>query len=389
VTTPDLFYEIHPQSLNHAGEELCGDQVKILRREDRSTVVLSDGLGSGVKANILATLTAEIIVTMRRERARLEDIIETVLGTLPACRVRGIAYAAFVIAEIEHATGRFQLINFDSPEPLFLCQGVLTPLAQREEIIQGKTLRLSEGRLERGDFLGLLSDGVLYAGMGTLMNFGWGREQIGQHLQSLARGPVRSAENLVRSIMRKTNELYDGAPGDDATFVGVLARKPNRLMLLTGPPIERVNDEAIVQRLLHFDGRKVVCGGTTANLVAERLGEIVETDLGTVRENVPPIGWISGVDLVTEGILTLARTLTLLKESEGIPARLPADRNGAVLLARELLKADAIHFLAGEQVNPFYQNPLLPRNISIRHSLVEQLAGTLRNFHRAVEIEWC
>lgn len=389
MSPPDLFYEIHPHSLNHAGEELCGDQVKILRRADRSMVVLSDGLGSGVKANILARLTAEIIVTMRREHARLEDIIETVLGTLPACRVRGIAYAAFVIAEVEHATGHFQLINFDSPEPLFLRQGILTPLEPREEVIQGKTLRLSGGRLERGDFLGLLSDGVLYAGMGTLMNFGWGREQIGAHLQSLARGPVRSAENLVRSIMRKTNDLYDGAPGDDATFVGLLARKPNRLMLFTGPPTERARDEEVAQRLLQFDGRRVVCGGTTANLVAERLGEMVETDLGTLREDVPPIGWISGVDLVTEGILTLARALTLLKQCEGVAARLPADRNGAVLVARELLKADAIHFLVGEQVNPFYQNPLLPRNISIRHSLVEQLAETLRAYHRAVEVEWC
>jgi hypothetical protein len=388
VTTPEIFYEICPQSLNHAGEELCGDQVKVLRRPDRSTVVLSDGLGSGVKANILATLTAAIIVTMRREQARLEDIIETVLGTLPACKVRGIAYAAFVIVEIEHATGRFQLINFDSPEPLFLRQGILAALEQREEVIQGKTLRFSEGRLERGDFLAILSDGVLYAGMGTLMNFGWGREQIGAHLQALARGPVRSAENLVRSVMRKTNDLYDSAPGDDATLVGILARKPNRLMLFTGPPTDRARDEELAQRLLHFDGRKVVCGGTTANLVAERLGEIVETDLGTVREDVPPIGWISGVDLVTEGILTLARALTLLKQCEGKPVRLPADRNGAVLLARELLKADSIHFIVGEQVNPFYQNPLLPRNISIRHSLVEQVAEVLRNYHRAVDIEW-
>ena len=234
----------------------------------------------------------------------------------------------------------------------------------------------------------LMSDGVLYAGMGALMNFGWGRDQVGTHLQSLARGPVRSAENLVRSVMRKTNDLYDGAPGDDATLVGILARKPNRLMVFTGPPTDRTQDEELAQRLLHFDGRRAVCGGTTANLVAERLGEIVETDLGTIRESVPPIGWISGVDLVTEGILTMAGTLSLLKQCEGNPLRLPSDRNGAVLLARELLKADSISFVVGEKMNPFYQNPLLPRNISIRHSLVEQLAEVLRSYHRAVTIEW-
>jgi len=188
--------------------------------------------------------------------------------------------------------------------------------------------------------------------------------------------------------MKKAEVLYGGQPGDDATFVGILARKPHRLLVFTGPPTDRAQDEPTVSRLIHFDGRKVVCGGTTANIVAEHLGEIVDTDLGTLREEVPPIGWINGVDLVTEGILTMAKTLQLLKTCGGDPRRLPVDRNGAALLTRELLRADSIRFLAGEQMNPFYQNPLLPKNISIRHSLVEQVAATLRGFHREVEIEW-
>jgi len=384
-----VHYEIYSASLNHHGEELCGDQVKVVRTPDKTLVVLSDGLGSGVKANILARLTAEILVTMLRERVPLKDVLETVVGTLPTCRVRQIAYAAFVVVDIEQATGRFQLINFDCPPPFLLRAGKLVRLEPRVETILGRELQLSAGTLERGDFLGIISDGVLYAGMGVTMNFGWGWEQIGEYLEQIASSRPASAGAVVRRLMEKTNSLYGGHPGDDATLAGVLAREPNRLMVFTGPPTDKNLDEACVERLLHFEGRKVVCGGTTGNIVANHLGETVDLDLTTLREDVPRIGSLPHIDLMTEGILTLARTLRLLKESHGDASRVMLDRNGASLFARELLRADSIHFLAGEQVNPYYQNPLLPRNISIRHNLIEQIAEVLTGFQKTVEIEWC
>ena len=384
----DLFYDIFSLSLNHAGEELCGDQVRTLRTPARSIIVLSDGLGSGVKANILARLTSSIIVTMLREEASLQAVIETVVGTLPTCKVRQIAYATFVIVEIEHATGCFKVINFDSPDIFFLRAGRLVPLTQRTETVLGKQLRFCEGQLADGDFLAAISDGVMYAGIGTVMNLGWGWKQIGEYLEKIPARRAGSAEMLVRKVLKKAADLYGGEPGDDATFVGILARQPKRVLVFTGPPIDRTQDAALVTRLNQFDGRKVVCGGTTANIVAEHLGEVIETDPGTRREDVPPIGWITGIDLVTEGILTLAKTLQLLKACGGDPHRLPGDRNGAVLLTRELLRADTIHFLAGEQVNPYYQNPLLPRNISIRHNLVDQVATMLQGYHRTVTVEW-
>ncbi len=384
-----VHYDIHSVSLNHQGEELCGDQVKVVRSPDKTLVVLSDGLGSGVKANILARLTAEILVTMLRERVPLKDVLETVVGTLPTCKVRQIAYAAFVVVEIEQATGRFQVINFDCPPPFLLRAGKLIRLEPRVETILGRELHLSAGFLERGDFLGIISDGVLYAGMGVTMNFGWGWEQIGDYLEQIASSRPASASAVVRRLMEKTSSLYNGQPGDDATLAGVLAREPNRLMVFTGPPTDKSLDEQCVERLLHFEGRKVVCGGTTGNIVANHLGETVDLDLTTLREDVPPIGSLPHIDLMTEGILTLARTLRLLKESHGDASRVMLDRNGASLFARELLRADSILFLAGEQVNPYYQNPLLPRNISIRHNLIEQIAEMLTGFQKTVQIEWC
>ena len=122
--------------------------------------------------------------------------------------------------------------------------------------------------------------------------------------------------------------------------------------------------------------------------MAEHVGEVIRTDTGAASGDVPPVAEIAGIDLVTEGMLTMARTLQLLQESECKSKRLPISRDGAVLLARELLNADAIHFLAGQQVNPYYQNPLLPRHISIRRNLVEQIGSLLRDHQRDVSIEW-
>lgn len=384
-----VYYDTSTASLNRHGEELCGDQVKILRTPEKLIVVLSDGLGSGVKANILARLTAEILVTLFRERVPLPDVLETVFATLPTCKVRLIAYAAFIVVEVELATGRFRVVNFDCPAPFMLRAGKIIPLAQREEIVCARKLHHSEGGLELGDFLGVISDGVMYAGMGLTMNFGWGREQIGGYLEQIVRRRPANAELVVRRLMDKTDSFYRGEPGDDATLVGLLVRQPNRLMVFTGPPVDKNRDEECVNRLVGFDGRKVICGGTTSNIVAERVGEMVRMDLSTAREDVPPIGSLPDIDLITEGVLTLAKTLRLLKDSGGNPNRLPMDRNGALLLTRELLGADEIFFLVGEQMNEYYHNPLLPRNISIRHNLIEQLVETLGTCHKVVTVEWC
>jgi hypothetical protein len=294
-----------------------------------------------------------------------------------------------VVLEIQRDTGRFKIINFDSPPALLLKGGRVHRLERVDERVHGKSLEISEGRLERGDFLGLLSDGVTYAGMGLALNFGWGWEQVGACLEEATRRGASGAETLVGQVMAKTRSLYGADPGDDATFVGILARDPSRLMVFTGPPTDRALDETCAKRILDFDGRKVVCGGTTGNIVARYLGEEIETDLSTLREDLPPIGYLAGIDLLTEGILTLAQTVKRLRQCGGQVRSLPYERTGAGLLARELLQADTIHILAGDTVNPYYQNPLLPKSVSIRRSLLDQVAELLASQHKEVRIEWC
>ncbi|MGD1714454.1 SpoIIE family protein phosphatase [Dapis sp. BLCC M172] len=384
------FLDIYNLSLNKKGEELCGDQVKFRKAENKNIVVLSDGLGSGVKANILATLTTEILINMlNTEDISLEEVIETVIGTLPICQVRKIAYATFTVIQINPKNNKFLVINFDNPPVFYLKKGKLIKLEARTEKILDKKITFSQGKLEKGDFLGAISDGVLYAGLGVSLNFGWGWDNIAKHIEGLFINHTHTARNIVQNVIKKTHNLYGGKIGDDASFVGIYVRKRNPVMIFTGPPLDENRDFEYVEKLLDFRGRRVVCGGTTGNIVASFLGETIEMDVTTMTKEMPPIGKLSGIDLVTEGILTISKCTEILQKCHCDIGRLPSDKNGAVMLAKEILEADSILFLVGQKINEFYQNPLLPKNISIRRNLIEDLVQYLREKQKEANIEYC
>lgn len=387
--TVDNFLDIYNDSLNKKGEELCGDQVKYLKTDRKVTIVLSDGLGSGVKASILATLTTEILITMLDADLPLEEVLKTVIATLPICKVRKIAYSTFTIIQVNCESNHFTVINFDNPPPLYFHQGKVVKLEAKTETILERKISIAEGYLERGDFLGAVSDGVLYAGMGVTLNFGWGWEQIADYVEGILGQRSHTARTIVREVLKKTHSLYQGEIGDDATFAGIYVRKRHSLIIFTGPPLDRDQDETYIEKLLNFKGRKVICGGTTGNIVANYLGETIEMDLSTIRKDLPPIGSLSYMDLVTEGILTISKATEYIKNCDGDLSRLRFDNNGAYLLAKEILQADSIVFMVGQSINEFYQNPLLPKNISIRRNLIEELVQFLKSKQREVTIEYC
>ncbi|MFO0891896.1 MAG: SpoIIE family protein phosphatase [Isosphaeraceae bacterium] len=385
----ESFLDIHVESLRKHGEELCGDTVRVVKTPSQTIGVLSDGLGSGVKANILATLTSQILVRMLQAEVPLRDVIDTVVGTLPICKVRRIAYATFTVVRINHERNHFRIINFDNPPPFYFRRGTLVRMPIEKEVILERRIQFSEGELDRGDFLGIMSDGVLHAGMGVERGFGWGWEEIARFLQQQLMLHGHGVRPVVQKMISETSRRYRAAPGDDATFLGITARRREAAIIFTGPPLDSSRDEEYVQRVLAFQGRIIVCGGTTANIVAHCLGEPVDLDLKSARADVPPMGRLSQVDLVTEGILTMSRALEYLKASAGALYRLPADRDGARMLAEEILRADFVFFLVGQRINEVYQNPLLPKSISIRRNLVEELAQLIRGMNKEVVIEYC
>ena len=169
-------------SLNKHGEELCGDNVVIARRPDSVIMVLSDGLGSGVKANILATLTTKIAATMLEMGASLEEVVETVGHSLPVCQVRDLAYSTFTILQI-FSDGRVYLAEFDNPAVFYLHRGELTEIPKTERYIGDKKVKEARFQAEIGDFLVAISDGVVHAGIGGVLNLGWQWSNVARFLE--------------------------------------------------------------------------------------------------------------------------------------------------------------------------------------------------------------
>jgi hypothetical protein len=383
----NAFFDIHWESVNKESEELCGDTVKVLRTERGAVLVLSDGLGSGVKANILATLTSEILATMLRHDILLNYVIETVVSTLPVCSVRHLAYATFTVVQVDEQTGGFRVSNFDNPPVMLFHRGKLAPLGGETVRIADRQIEVAEGKLEPGDFLAVISDGMLPAGGGPGLDQERDWTELARSLEGVLLRHPWGARQVVRAAMERLRSLSPHGVGDDATLLGAYLRERRALVVFTGPPLEREQDDMIAERVLSFAGRKVICGDTTAEIVGNYIGERVRTEDRAVASDLPAPGCLTGIDLVTEGILTMAKAVEYLR-SDGEAAALDHG-DAAQRLVAELTNADAITFIVGQTVNPYYQNPQLPKTVSIRHSLVEQMAQLLRTRQKRVYIEMC
>lgn len=375
-----LIAEVCHRSLNKHGQELCGDWVKVSRSADSLLAVLSDGLGSGVKANILATITTEIISTLFRAGADLEEMVDTMASSLPVCKVRQIAYATFTIIQI--AGNEAYLVEYDSPGTFWVRDGRLLPIPKVERVVHGRRLLEARFGVQEGDYVVSVSDGVVHAGIGGLISLGWGEQAVGRFICDLATKHV-DAQVMAMVVLEKCREFYQGRPGDDTTVLAMRVRRPNHLTVLTGAPSERERDVAYVAEFMAASGTKAICGGTTANIVSRVLKRKIEPRLEQEGEG-PPSAWLPGVGLVTEGIVTLHRVSQLLREVQ-YARELPPVRDGATELARLLLNADTIRFMVGDAVNPMQVADVIRRQ-AFRQVLVDTLVEQLRNAGKVVEV---
>jgi hypothetical protein len=375
--------EVAVAQLNKHGEELCGDCVEVA--QDSSTlVVLSDGLGSGVKAHILASMTCKMISTMLRGGLQLDDVVDSLSKTLPVCEVRHLAYSTFSILRIMPDNSAY-LAEFDNPAVFWGRGQELLSLERESRDYAGRIVKESRFNLEDGDWLVMISDGVLHAGIGGVWNLGWGWDRVGDYLRRVAPWE-EDARSLADELLETTRKLYAGKPGDDATVVVVKVRVPRRLTVLAGPPEKRSDDAHVVRSLMESPGKKVVCGGTTSLMVGRELGRRVEVELGSLRDSTPPTGRIEGIDLVTEGILTLTKALEILRD--GTPRRhmLRFRTDGPSRLVSLLAEADEIGFIVGRARNPAHQSPDLPSELALKSKVVEDLARILQSQGKEVTV---
>ena len=409
-----MFVEIEARQLNKSGEELCGDNIEIVKNPDNTVIVLSDGLGSGVKANILSTLTKKIASTMLSNGMDIEDVVETIGNTLPTCQSRKIAYSTFTIVQISDKN-EVNLVEFDNPETFFIHDGCITEPHTITRNIDGKNILLSKFKMNSGDFLVLISYGMIHAGLGGLIKLGWGWNKIGNFLQRNALDDV-DCSVIADKLIYIANELYQGNIGDDTTVVVIKVREKRVLTIAVGPPVDKNKDEEMVNIFMHSHGRKAVCGGTTANIVSRILNKEIHVILNDKNKNVPPKAEIEGIDLVTEGVITLSRTVEVLdkvrqfhlkretgtlqnlyslyssRESaqailESAPKKVEfMAENPAEELAYEMQKADKIKFIVGRAINPAHQNPNFPVESWIKLKLINELKEKLEKYDKEVEI---
>ncbi len=387
----DLCADIGYKSINHEGEELCGDHVDIVEPSDNSTViVLSDGLGSGVKASILSTLTSKIISTMMAEGLSLEECVSTIAATLPVCSVRGVAYSTFTIIHIKN-NQTAEIIQYDNPQVILIRDEENFDYPKTEMNIGGKKIFKSLISLQEGDIFVAMSDGCPHAGIGTGYNFGWKREDIIKFLEGLA--PVGyTAKTLSTMLVDECDKLYGQKPGDDATACIVKIRRREPMNLLFGPPSNRDDADRMMSLFFSKEGKHIICGGTTSSIAAKYLRKPIKASLSFEQSDIPPTAEIDGVDLVTEGVITVNKVVEYAKdylEENKFYEHWSFKRDGASLISRLLFEeATDINFYVGRAVNPAHQNPDLPINFNIKMNLVEELSKSLKAMGKRIKVSY-
>jgi hypothetical protein len=378
----EFFIEVNSQQRNHDDERICGDVFlyRYINEEDRVIAVLSDGMGHGVKANILATLTATMALNFTREHKEVDRIAEIIMNTLPVCSDRKISYSTFTIIDIE-SSGRATILEYDNPSTIILKGNTIFDPQWKKVTLDkgrnsGKILRTCTFIPAKEDRIILCSDGVSQSGMGSEpFPFGWERDNVASYAASLVSGePSISAITLAGKIvtMAHKNDAYKAK--DDISCAIIYFREPRKLLLCTGPPYEKEKDKDLATRVTGFKGKVILCGGTTADIVARELNRTIVDELVFEDPELPPESFIEGIDLVTEGILTLQKVNEILKTYNN-SVRLgkgPADK-----IVRMVMESDDIHFIIGTRINIAHQDPTLPVELEIRRTVVKRIARLL------------
>ena len=386
-----LCADIGYRSINKYGEQLCGDHVDVAYQDNGSTiVVLADGLGSGVKASILSTLTSRIISTMMAAGLNIENCVATIAATLPTCSVRGIAYSTFTIIRLIN-NEEAEIIQFDNPRVILFrdCKFMEIPVNLTE--IGGKKIYQSHIALQENDIFIALSDGAVHAGIGVTLNFGWEREDIIKYMENFCHVGY-TAKTLTTILLDECWSMYAGEPGDDTTVCTIRIRRREPVNLVIGPPANREDCSKMMSLFFGKEGKHIVCGGTTSFIAAEHLGKKLIPKLDFIDHEVPPTAEIEGVDLVTEGVVTVNKVLRYaqdyLEDNESY-RQWSFKRDGASLIARMLFEeATDINFYVGKAINPAHQNPDLPINFNIKMQLVGELAGCLEKMGKKIKVSY-
>lgn len=378
------FVEVdYAQKFKH--EHLVGGDTFLSRKikdEDRVIAVLSDGLGSGIKANVLSTLTATMALNYINNNFDLHKAAKIIMQTLPVCKVRKISYSTFSIVDISK-TGKVTIMEYDNPPYVVIRDGEI--LETEKEIIKWKNknnyeniLRFSNFQAQKNDRIIMFSDGVTQSGLGPkTFSFGWQQNNVEEFISDLvSRHPKISARLLSKSIVERAYINDRKTAYDDITCSVINIREPRKLLIMTGPPIDKRKDRSMSEIIKNYEGRKIICGGTTAKIISRELNRDITVNLEDLNHEVPTTSKMLGVDLITEGSITLGKVIKLL-QNDHLAEEMPA--NGATRMLNYLFDSDIIEFVVGTKINDAHQDPNVPIELEIRRNIIKQISGLLEN----------
>lgn len=391
----DIFYiEVDCQQAIHIPNSICGDVFlsERIKSERRIIAVLSDGMGTGVKANVLATLTASMALNFTKDHRNIRQTAEIIMDTLPVCSFRRVSYSTFTIVDIEF-DGTTSIIEYDNPRSVIMRGKKPFDPGWKDIILdsekhKGKILRLCKFDAQKEDRIFFWSDGVAQSGMGSRQYpFGWGQDSVEKYVYNLIeRDPFISASAAARKIIEIAQRNDNNIPQDDTSCAVIYFRHPRKLLICTGPPYDKEKDLQLAIKVQSFEGKKVISGGTTAEIIATNLNYMYRSGIVMTDPELPPISYMENINLVTEGILTLSKVSEKLREYS-IDAKLghgPADE-----MIKLILKSDNIHFLVGTSINTAHQDPNLPQELEIRRTVVRRIVEILENkYMKEVTLEF-
>jgi len=379
----DKFYiEVVCKQKNHADARVCGDvfHSRKIIEEGRIIAVLSDGMGHGIKANILATLTSTLALNLTQEHKSVESLAATIMNTLPVDSVKEMSYSTFTIADID-VDGDVKILEYENPKTLFfrgtrLFEPVWNGFVLEGVKHAGKEVLTTSFRPVKEDRIIFCSDGVVQSGLGSdKYPLGFGQENLEKLLaDAILEEHNISAEKLASKVIDRAN-LNDGFhPKDDISCAVIYYREPRKLMICSGPPVDPANDSIFAELLKQFEGRKIISGATTGDMIAREWGTKIEDTNVMTDPDLPPVSHMEGVELITEGILTLSKVSELLKKHD---SAYELGKGPADLIVRAILESDEIHFLVGTNINVAHQDPTLPIELELRRTVVHRIARTL------------
>ncbi|MFP4367028.1 MAG: SpoIIE family protein phosphatase [Bacteroidales bacterium] len=390
----NFYVEVGYQQKNHGKERICGDVFlsRRIKEENRIVSVLSDGMGHGVKANILATLTASMAMNFTKEHKDVTRIAEIIMNTLPVCSQRKISYSTFTTVDIEF-NSKTTILEYDNPGA-FIMRGARQLEAEWNCLIlsseknKGKELKSCSFKPRKEDRIIFCSDGITQSGMGSeKLPFGWGWDNVKEFVTgAIEQDPEISAQKLATRIINKAfkNDNYNAQ--DDTSCAVLYFREPRKLLLCSGPPYDNENDRKLASIVNEFKGRKILSGGTTGDIVARELNLDIKDTFEFHDPDLPPISYMEGIDLVTEGILTLSKVSKILNgyNQNYVPGKGPADQ-----IVRLLLESDEIRIIIGTKINIAHQDPNLPVELEIRRTVLKRIARKLEEkFLKEVIVEY-